>query len=79
MKLTREILKKIIKEEVGHMEEASGQYGLGANRPDSAFSELPDGPTELSKSALKMADGDHFQAELALQAAITVLDKMSKP
>lgn len=79
MKLTREILKKIIKEEVDKMAEASGQYGLGQQRPDSSMSELPDGPTELAEAALKMANGDHFQAEMALQAAIDLLDKMGRP
>jgi len=47
MKLTKEQLAKIIKEEIGQMAEA-GRYGLGSQRPDSSFNELPDEPTTMS-------------------------------
>ena len=45
MKLTKEQLRKIIAEEIGQMTEA-GLYGLGPQRSDSSFSELPDEPED---------------------------------
>jgi len=57
MKLTKEQLKKIIKEEIGRMLEANS-YGLGPKRPDSSFSMIPDEEEEYQGSIDWQRDQD---------------------
>ena len=48
MKLSKQQIKEIVKKEIKQIFEGDGHYGLGAARPDSAMSSLPDDSLNLN-------------------------------
>tara|TARA_R100000664_G_C2637614_1_gene64163 strand:+ start:235 stop:507 length:273 start_codon:yes stop_codon:yes gene_type:complete len=53
MKITKQQIKDIIKEEMEQVIEGGGHYGLGPQRADSSMSELPDESADANQKMMQ--------------------------